>query len=126
MTRVLSSVYKRCVGDMASNDPECEITLEKKKEMERPYSLMGFAGAIASMDGIHFPWERAPSGSRSWYVGKNGTPCIQFNISVNRSGQYIHCEGTVSGNTNDKTAVRSDRFAAALKESKPPYCDLSF
>ena len=130
MTRVFgdprSPVYKKHVGDMASNDADGEITLEKLKEMERPYSLLGLAGAIASMDGVHIPWERAPSGSRSWYVGKSGSPCLQFNVSVDRSGKFINIEGPHSGCSNDKTMVRTDSFALALKEGKKTFCDLSF
>lgn len=54
---------------------------------------------------VHIPWERAPENGRSWYSGKGGTPTIQFNVTITRSGRILHAAGPVPGAVNDKTAV---------------------
>jgi len=80
------------------------------EHLSRPYTLLGFPGAIASVDGVHIGWERAPEGSRSWFTGKEKVPTLQFNCAVERTGRFISVSGPVPGATNDKTALRYDTF----------------
>jgi hypothetical protein len=46
-------------------------------ELMIPYAALGFPGCIASLDGVHIPWERAPDSARSWYCGAKGHPTVR-------------------------------------------------
>jgi hypothetical protein len=67
--------FKRWVNVPTPDDPEYLATLTA------PYTLMGFPGALGSLDGVHIAWERAPAGTRSWYTGKSGFPTLQVHPS---------------------------------------------
>ena len=66
-------------------------------------------------------WERATEGTRSWYVGKEGVPTLQFNCAVQRNGTFISVSGPVPGATNDLTAVRYDTFVNDVKNGVGGY-----
>lgn len=106
---------------------------------------MGLPGAIGSVDGVHIPcvalvclscalhpntepptlrtvrWERAPSGTCSWYIGKSGIPTVQFNVTCSRSGDIIHVSELMPGSQNDKTAAHFDRLMQDVRDGNGAY-----
>jgi hypothetical protein len=78
---------------------------------------------VASVDGVHIPWERAPDSARSWYVGKSGFPTLMFNVSVTHDGKILNVSGPNPGARNDKMAVRWDNFVQSIKD-KLLYADV--
>ena len=54
-----------------------EVRLPTGEHLERSmkvYETLGFPGAYCSADGVHVPWDRAPSKNQHLYVGKGYAP----------------------------------------------------
>eukprot|EP00041_Stephanoeca_diplocostata_P006072 m.74419 g.74419 ORF g.74419 m.74419 type:complete len:485 (-) comp16158_c0_seq21:95-1549(-) len=102
-----SDVYDRYV-----HAPENEEQLQKCMKL---YEEVGLPGCVASVDGVHVPWERCPTEYRSWFVGKSGFPTIAFNVAVSHSGNIMHVDGPHPGTRNDKTIVKCDKFVMDIK-----------
>ena len=67
------------------------------------YEQLGFPGAFCSADGVHVPWDRAPSSQNHIYVGKEGFPTLAFVVAFLHSREVIHVDEAVGGAMNDKT-----------------------
>ena len=67
------------------------------------YEQLGFPGAFCSADGVHVPWDRAPSTQNHIYVGKEGFPTVAFVVAFLHSREIIHVDEAVGGAMNDKT-----------------------
>ena len=93
-------------------------TVEELIREERKFRMCGLPGCIASMDGVHCPWDRCQSQERYNYVGKEGYPTVAWNVCVSHSKMILSVHGPFGGNKIDKTMVRSDRFIRSLIEDR--------
>jgi len=80
------------------------------------YERLGFPGAFCSADGVHVPWDRAPSNQHNLFVGKEGFPTVAWVVSVLHTREIIHISEGMPGHTNDKTHARHDALFAQLRE----------
>ena len=82
---------------------------------ERVFSLMGFPGAITTIDATHVAWNNCPSQDRWRNTGKEGFPTRSFNCAVGPWLEFHHVHKSHPGAHNDKTISRFDAFMQALK-----------
>ena len=86
---------------------------ELNKCMAR-YAHCGLPGVVCSQDGVHIPWDRAPSQEKNNYVGKEGFATVAYNVTVTHNRWICHMHGPFGGNRNDKTLVQDDVFIASV------------
>ena len=68
------------------------------------YRLLGFPGAIGSMDCTHVHWGRCPPNLKWQCIGKEGYPTIAFQCVVDRTRRILHVGDAFFGGTKDKSA----------------------
>ena len=92
---------------------------------EHVYRQLGLPGCCSSTDGVHVAWMRAPSVLSHLYVGKEGFPTLQFNVSCDHTLKIVHVAGAQPGARNDKTCIRFDEYCSETM-MKEPYSDFQF
>lgn len=100
-------------------------TPEEVAKEEKKFRLCGLPGCIASMDGVHCPWDRSPSQEKYVYVGKEGYPTVAWNVCASHSKVVMHVNDAFGGNKNDKTMVQTDWFVEQMLEN-PLYKEMEF
>ena len=78
---------------------------EELEQVVREFQMMGFPGAVGSMDATHVHWRRCPSGATNMHTGKEGFPTRVFNVAVTHHGKVFAVSGSQPGARNDKTIV---------------------
>ncbi len=87
-------------------------SIEKEEKLFRQMGLFGF---ITCMDGVHFVWERVPYQVRCQYIGKEDYPTIVVNLHRTTTGWIKYSTTIFTGDTNDKTIVRSDELVSKMR-----------
>eukprot|EP00965_Chrysotila_dentata_P077109 2545892-Pleurochrysis_carterae.AAC.2 len=92
------------------------------------YNLLGFPGAVCSIDGVHVDWHTCPALQTYLHTGKGKKPTRAFNISVVPTRRILHVTPSHPGARNDKTIAKYDSFMQSMhsgvyKEWKFELCD---
>ena len=98
-----------------------EVRLPTGDHLDRSmkvYEILGFPGAYCSADGVHVPWDRAPSAQHNDYVGKEGYPTVAFVVCVLHSREVIHVDQPLPGGRNDKTHAQHAEIFQKLRQNK--------
>lgn len=98
---------------------------EDLEKVMKEYTLMGFPGAIGSMDATHVHWNRCPSGAKNMHNGKEGYPSRVFNVAVTHHGRVFSIAEGQPGARNDKCIVRFDDLLINMRE-KGLFADLEW
>ena len=77
---------------------------------EHVYRQLGLPECCSSTDGVHVAWMRAPSVLSHLYVGKEGFPTLQFNVSCDHTLKIVHVADAQPGARNDKTCILFDEI----------------
>ena len=77
---------------------------QELSQMLSIYSKLGMTGAFGSTDGVHFPWNRAPSGSTWLFKGKEGYPSLAANMTCGHNLKIYNCTQLFGGATERKAA----------------------
>jgi len=88
---------------------------EELEQVVREFQMMGFPGAVGSMDATHVHWRRCPSGATNLHTGKESFPTRVFNVAVTHHGQVFAVSDSQPGARNDKTIVRFDTFVNKMR-----------
>ena len=80
------------------------------------YRLLGFPGAVGSMDCTHVRRDMVPAMHRNYYVGKEGFPTAAFEVTVDYTHRIHAVTVGYPGSWNDKTIVRFDGHVRAVHE----------
>ena len=88
---------KECYHESV-REPEGEDLL---KVMEM-YRLLGFPGAIGSMDCTHVHWGRCPPNLKWQCIGKEGYSTIAFQCVVDHTRRILHVSNAFIGGTYNK------------------------
>lgn len=82
----------------------------------KSYDEVGMTGAMGSMDATHIEWTICPYSERASCTGKEGYPTIAYNVVVDHNLRVLSCTRGFPGAHNDKTIVRFDKFAKAVRD----------
>jgi hypothetical protein len=74
---------------------------ELKKVME-VYKLLGFNGAIGSMDCTHVKWNKCPASKQTFCIGKEGHATLSFQCIVDHDKRVMAVSNVFWGAANDK------------------------
>jgi hypothetical protein len=77
---------------------------------------MVLPGFITCMDAVHFAYDLAPFAARHLIIGKEGYPTVGINMHCNAIGWVKDVGSIFPGTHNDKTAVRFDALAQAMRK----------
>jgi len=83
-------------------------TPEEIERVTRIYKLLGFPGAVGSVDCVHIKWDKCPFGLRSSCKGKEGFPTLSYEVSVDHTKRILSATRSHYGARNDKTIVKYD------------------
>lgn len=72
------------------------------------YSILGFDGAIGSVDGFAVELRTCPANLKNSNVGKEGFPTRGFQILVGFDTTIYHLSESFKGTANDQTKARND------------------
>lgn len=81
------------------------------------YKRLGFPGAIGSTDSTHVRWEKCPAHLRASCKGKEGYPCLRYEITVDHFRRIHACTESHVGSRNDKTIVKYDSHVMNIHEN---------
>lgn len=90
-----------------------------------PFMALGFPGALASMDVVHFHWDRCPYSLQNLFTGKEGYPTVAVQMACTHDGRFVHSTPAVYGSMNDKAIVRLDPLSQLLQDNSQ-YSDVEF
>ena len=90
-----------------------------------PFVALGFPGALASMDVVHFHWGRCPYSLQNLFTGKEGYPTVAVQMACTHDGRFVHSTPAVYGSMNDKAIVRLDPLSQLLQDNSH-YSDVQF
>jgi hypothetical protein len=88
---------------------------EELEQVLKEYSMLGFPGAVGSMDATHLHWMRCPAGARNQHVGKEHFPSRVFNVAVTHHGKIFAVSEGHPGGRNDKALVRYDSLVNQMR-----------
>jgi hypothetical protein len=89
------------------------------------YRRLGFPGAVGSTDCTHVYWGRCPAQLMNVYTGKEKSPTISYQVTVNHSRYIMHVTSGHPGARNDKTIAKMDTFVQQM-HSKQILHDVEF
>ena len=95
-----------------------------KKVMEQ-YALLGFSGAIGSIDVTHPAWAMCPYTHARSYTGKEGFPTIAYQVIVDHTRRVLAVTSGFTGSTNDKTIIRFDSAVTRIR-TDPTYTEQTY
>jgi hypothetical protein len=122
-------IFIRFVADKLAEEWIQVPAGEELDQVVKEYTLMGFPGAVGSMDATHIHWMHCPAGANNLHTGKEGFPTRVFNVAVTHSGKIFSVTPGQPGARNDKTIVRFDalmnnmRFNGLFKDLTFKLCD---
>ena len=90
-----------------------------------PFFALGFPGALASMDVVHFHWARCPYSLQNLYIGKEGYPTVAVEMACTHGGYIMSSMKCVFGAMNDKNIVRLDNLSQLLADNSA-YSDVQY
>ncbi len=76
-------------------------------EMMNVYKMLGFNGAIGSIDCTHVKWNKCPVNKQNYCIGKENYPTLSFQCVVNHSKRVMMVSKAHWGAANDKLIVRN-------------------
>ena len=62
-----------------------------------PFIALGIPGALASMDVVHFHWDRCPYSLQNLFTGKEGYPTVAVQMACTHDGRFVHSTTAVYG-----------------------------
>jgi hypothetical protein len=90
-------------------------TSEDIKNVTTIYKLLGFPGAVGSIDCVHVRWDKCPFSLRSSCSGKEGYPTLAYEACVDHSKKILSVTQSHYGARNDKTIVRYDEHVMNVR-----------
>jgi hypothetical protein len=81
----------------------------------KPYSLVGFPGAVGCTDVVHVWWDKCPTSLVNLYTGKEGYPTIAYEMTCSHDGKILYCTPGFYGSQNDKSIIRFDGLISKLR-----------
>ena len=112
-TRTMIHVF----GDEWIHPPR---TQEEIESVVHESTRRGYPGCLGFMDGVHVQWDMCPTLWRHLSIGKDATPSIGWQCTVNHKRRFVSVGKAHLGSVNDKTACRYDDFVKELRQ-QPMY-----
>ena len=81
---------------------------EELLDIMETYRMLGFPGAIGSVDCTHVRLNRCPNNLKWLCTGKEAYPSLSFLVIVNHFRQVLHVGNACFGASNDMTISRND------------------
>jgi hypothetical protein len=93
-------------------------TPDEVKKVTTMYKLLGFPGAIGSIDCVHVQWDKCPVSLRSICKGKEGYPSLVYQACVDHTKKILAVTSSHYGSRNDKTIVKYDEHVMKVKDGE--------
>ena len=94
-----------------------QVEGEDLKETTEAYEAVEFPGAVGSTDVTHVPLGRVSHSHGRVYTGKEGFPTLAYEAAVDHAMHVRAVTKGYPGTVNDKTIVRFDKGALAIREA---------
>eukprot|EP00965_Chrysotila_dentata_P034360 1143743-Pleurochrysis_carterae.AAC.1 len=76
--------------------------------------MLGFPGAVCSIDGVHIAWHRCPATHSALCAGKEKVPTRVFNVAVGSTRRIFHVTLSSPGTRNDKALAKYGTYMQAM------------